>query len=521
MPKKRPTLSNRILIFFYPIPVVVLFTFLILSYTQSKELIVQAEKDKLLAIGRTLITQISAEEHQTVEVTYTEKDFVKTPEEYLQATQALLRAKKQNQLNTDIYTLIISPKLREKIKANPDEFHKNATEFLYVSSEEPYYRHQYDYKPEMKAAFFEGKEVFVPDYESDNGSWISVYFPIINQQGQTVAILELDKKLNELYSAQFALFRNKLIWVSIILLLTFFISKKISQGVIAPIEDLKQATEAMSHGNYSESINVQFCSHELSTLTETIEDMRQKTLDSFYRVKQLDKMKYDCLGLLNHELRTPLNFIASGVELLKMEESYSKNQETIDIIENGITKLNQLSQQISTTSSLNFSTDNIRKGTHTLQSLCNTVEGFIGDDLDEAELTVHHNFEETDSLFCDEILFRELLNKIYKNWIKFAPKSEVFIDFNETVAETTISFTDRGVGIPEDKLTDIFSPFVIGGNILNHSDGNGLGLAIAESICQAHQGTIRAENNTPEAGCTFIVCIPKKIQLKRPDGTHH
>ena len=516
MPRKRPSLSNRILIFFYPIPVIALFTFLTLSYLQNKELIANSETEKLLAIGRTLITQVSGGEHQAIELKYKDKDFSSTPADYLKSSKALLTAKSQNQLNTDIYTLILNPEMRAKIEANPDSFHKDGTQFLLISSEEPYFRHSYDYKPEMKKAFFDGEETRLAPYESDNGSWISALIPIKNSSNQVVGVLELDKKLSELYAAQFADFRNKLIWVSIALLITFIVSKQISKGVISPIEDLKKATEALARGNYAEPIAVQFCSEELSSMTSVIEDMRMKTFDSFVRIKKLDKMKYDCLGLLNHELRTPLNFISSGVEVLKMDNNYNHNKETVDIIDNGVERLNALTQQISSTSSLNFNKDNIFRGTHNLQEMCNTVESFLGEELDEKKITVHHNFEETDEVFCDEILFRELLNKIYKNWIAFTPNSEVFIDYNADNSGVLISFTDHGKGLPEDKLEDIFSPFVIGGNILNHSDGNGLGLAIAESICKAHAGRISAHNNTPMAGCTFTVYLPRKIQLKRP-----
>jgi PAS domain S-box-containing protein len=65
-----------------------------------------------------------------------------------------------------------------------------------------------------------------------------------------------------------------------------------------------------------------------------------------------------------------------------------------------------------------------------------------------------------------------------------------------------LAVSDRGVGIPEDRLGQVFEPFVT-----FRDQGLGLGLAISRSIVSAHRGSIRAENNA-DGGATFRCFLP-------------
>jgi signal transduction histidine kinase len=70
----------------------------------------------------------------------------------------------------------------------------------------------------------------------------------------------------------------------------------------------------------------------------------------------------------------------------------------------------------------------------------------------------------------------------------------------ENFAELAIS--DRGPGIPEDKLKEVFEPFVT-----SKSKGMGVGLSIARTIVEAHDGQISA-NNEPGRGAVFRIKLP-------------
>jgi signal transduction histidine kinase len=72
-----------------------------------------------------------------------------------------------------------------------------------------------------------------------------------------------------------------------------------------------------------------------------------------------------------------------------------------------------------------------------------------------------------------------------------------------------ISVSDSGLGVPADKLKKIFEPF-----FTTKQHGMGVGLSIARTIVEAHEGKIWAESR-PDGGAFFCVVIPLRISESR------
>jgi C4-dicarboxylate-specific signal transduction histidine kinase len=70
----------------------------------------------------------------------------------------------------------------------------------------------------------------------------------------------------------------------------------------------------------------------------------------------------------------------------------------------------------------------------------------------------------------------------------------------ETFAELSVS--DRGTGITEDKLKEVFEPF-----FTSKAEGMGMGLSIARTIIEAHNGQISAKNRD-DGGASFRIRLP-------------
>jgi C4-dicarboxylate-specific signal transduction histidine kinase len=71
---------------------------------------------------------------------------------------------------------------------------------------------------------------------------------------------------------------------------------------------------------------------------------------------------------------------------------------------------------------------------------------------------------------------------------------------HESFAELSVS--DRGSGIAEEKLREVFDPF-----FTSKAEGMGMGLSIARTIIEAHHGRISAKNQD-HGGASFLVKLP-------------
>jgi signal transduction histidine kinase len=69
-----------------------------------------------------------------------------------------------------------------------------------------------------------------------------------------------------------------------------------------------------------------------------------------------------------------------------------------------------------------------------------------------------------------------------------------------------LKFTDKGIGIPEDDIQNIFTPFYRGEN-KKFSEGTGIGLYLTQRIIQLHKGSISVQSIQAK-GTTFTIELP-------------
>ena len=112
---------------------------------------------------------------------------------------------------------------------------------------------------------------------------------------------------------------------------------------------------------------------------------------------------------------------------------------------------------------------------------------------------------------ADPHALRSACENIVRNAIRFSPpggKVEVnLIVIGDSERRVLLSVRDRGPGVPEEHLKDIFQPFFRLNRSQGTGEGNGLGLAIAIDAVRLNGGVITASNLSP-SGLNIEVSLP-------------
>lgn len=123
---------------------------------------------------------------------------------------------------------------------------------------------------------------------------------------------------------------------------------------------------------------------------------------------------------------------------------------------------------------------------------------------------MHNLIDDTIEVYADLNMLDAVVRNLLMNALKFT-KVGGKIDVSASQNDTTVSLAvvDTGIGIPEDKISDIFridKPFQREGTA--NEKGTGLGLILCKEFIEKNQGSIRVESQVG-GGTTFTICLPR------------
>jgi signal transduction histidine kinase len=110
----------------------------------------------------------------------------------------------------------------------------------------------------------------------------------------------------------------------------------------------------------------------------------------------------------------------------------------------------------------------------------------------------------------DRLKIEQSVLNLVGNAVKFTPSGgKVSVASRAASNRALVTVTDTGPGIPSEKLTEIFEPFVqLGRSLSSGHEGVGLGLAISRDLARAMGGDVTVESTFGQ-GATFTLALPR------------
>lgn len=249
---------------------------------------------------------------------------------------------------------------------------------------------------------------------------------------------------------------------------------------------------------------------ELTQSQKELQAAMDQTRAMAEAARAASRAKGDFLANMSHELRTPLNGIIGMTEVALSTELDSNQRRIVEIISReSFSLLRQINDV------LDFS--KIESGKLELEQVefdLNVLMEEIGENfaLQTSEKRVELNVfiaPDTPTLLeGDPHRLRQILFNLTGNAVKFTHEGEILIEASpeETRGERTrirFSIKDTGIGIPKEKIAQVFSSFTQADNSTTRQyGGTGLGTTISKQLVELMGGEIGAESQ-PERGSTF------------------
>lgn len=105
------------------------------------------------------------------------------------------------------------------------------------------------------------------------------------------------------------------------------------------------------------------------------------------------------------------------------------------------------------------------------------------------------NIEPNVMSICDEYYMGRTIENIIVNAIQYCKKGMIEIDLHKTPEGINFKVKDQGIGIPPKDLKDIFGAFTTSSKTKTPAGGRGVGLALAKTVIELHNGTISAASD--------------------------
>lgn len=227
-----------------------------------------------------------------------------------------------------------------------------------------------------------------------------------------------------------------------------------------------------------------------------------------HKLEQANSIKSRLFSILSHDLRGPLSSLSGVISLIEMNVSSKKAMESL---------LPEVDKRFKYTSTL---LNNLLEWSHSqmegykvepshfdILEIFREKKSLLNIKLEEKEL-VFNASEKNYIVNADRHMIELVVQNLVANAIKYCHRNgEITVEVIDKNGEALVSITDTGIGITEDKISEIFSNNFYSTKGTENEKGTGLGLMLCRDFIGRNNGKIWVESEEGK-GSTFFFTLP-------------
>jgi PAS domain S-box-containing protein len=285
-------------------------------------------------------------------------------------------------------------------------------------------------------------------------------------------------------------------------------AKRTAEQALAVADAHRQEVERANELLERQAVELELSQQQL--LEQAAELQEQRAI-----AEEANRAKSAFLTTMSHELRTPLNAIGGYAQLLEMAVHGPVSDEQKGVLDRIVRSQQHVLRLINDL--LNLARVESGRVEYELRVLnvaeiVRTTLPMIEPQLAGRGLTYQVAVPADLTMYADRDKVEQVLLNLLSNAAKFTPSGgHVRVEArvaSDRADRVQLRVSDTGVGIPVDRLEEIFEPFVqVGADQATRSEGSGLGLAISRELARGMGGDLSAESE-PGVGSTFTLVLP-------------